>query len=112
MPRSSGPFQPLSPRASNLYLRVLRCMRLCGVPLTQARWAYVVAVCAYRTLRGNVQRSHVAPIMHVILQDARPEEFPAPEELEGMTVLERATRSAEDDLYGHVLMMIEKRREV
>ena len=29
-----------------------------------------------------------------------------------MTVLERATRSAEDDLYGHVLMMIEKRREV
>ena len=86
-------------------------MRLCGVPLTQARWAYVVAVCAYRTLRGNVQRSHVAPIMHIILQDARPEEFPAPEELEaGMTVLERATRSAEDDLYGHVLQMMEKRQ--
>ena len=110
MPRSSNP--PLSLRASNLHLRVLRCMRLCGVEATDDRLRYVRAVCAFRTLRGNSQRRHLLPIIFVLLQDARVADCAidgAEERERGRSPLERATKAAEDDLHGHVLHMIEKK---
>ena len=98
MPKS----QPYSEHASNLNLRVLRAMRLCGVVASDARLAYVRAFCAFRTLRGNSHRKHVAEMMLVILQDHHAQYcyLPSPA---GGTVLERATKAVEEDLRGHVI---------
>jgi len=83
-------------------LRVLRAMRICGVAQTDARMAYVKAFCAYRLLRGQSQRRHVAEIMLVLLKDHSVEDCIIPE---GQRPIDRATKTAEEDLRGQVLHM-------
>ena len=97
MPKS----RPYSEHASNLNLRVLRAMRLCGIVASDARLAYVREFCALRTLRGNSHRQHVAEIMLVILQDHHDHRYIPPPV--GCTVLERAMKAVEEDMRRHVM---------
>ena len=75
-------------------------MSTCGVIQTDARLAYAQAFCAYRLLRGNIQRAHVAEIMYVILQDHRTQSVVYSP---GGSPLEVAMKVVQEDLRGHVV---------
>ena len=50
-------------------LRIKRCMRLCGIYMSEARWTYVCMFCALVSFRGGGPRSKVANAMSVIIRD-------------------------------------------
>ena len=60
---------PLRARHANLSLRILRCMRLCGVETTAIRLRYVYATSALHAWRGYSRRRSVGYAMRMLLED-------------------------------------------
>ena len=60
---------PLRNRCCNLSLRILRCMRLCGIPTTEARLRYLRASAALHSLWGYSRKRFVAHVMVKLLED-------------------------------------------
>ena len=52
-------------------LRIKRCMRICGIYMSDARWTYVRLFCAMQSFRGGGTRSKVGIALSVIIRDAQ-----------------------------------------